>query len=305
MLQEQETPDAREGLFEGKPAWKSYTPSGTTDSRYKAYVPEESVRCQELISSEERVKAQKQKNRISNGFMLEQDGFTDMVAAVAGDKLMLTTDFEYDDTEPRSPVSTLEPPTAFAEQTLNVPAAGVDELHGTASGHATCSDCTPSAPKVSFGEGATAEYKTLRRVRVAKVELRYLARPIPQGESKPLLTTTGYLLDTPIPTNLSAALPSRLLSPKHKEDESSWDWPRFTDREHADPAVEHSRRFREKKVWAKNNSGDLIDFWKEGTATEKQEKEKEEVKKPRPLSVRFSSATSTAFSELLDLWEKR
>ena len=282
-----------------------------------------------LSELEQAKKAQKLKNRISSGFMPDQTPLTEVIIAATDDTLILTETAETK-REVDPPVSSHEAVTTACEQKtapttfdeiLGTPANEVDELHRRSSESRTHSDSTSSV-QMKLVEPAPATFQTLRRVRAAKVELRSLARPIQPGESANTDAASSSLLDAPIPTTLTTSRSSKLvvLTPtptehaqtKNEDIEISWDWPRFVDKDFEDPAVAHSKRFREKKAWEKKNTGPLLAFEKHGWSSggkrggdgdvEGEAKTEEKVDQKR-WSWRDMGKKSVG--ELMDLFEGR
>ena len=299
---------------------------------YTAYIQkaEELHELEEEASlSEEALKAQKLKNRISSGFMPDQTPLTDVIRA-ATEANLISTDFTNTMQDVDSPISPLEPsatawagkmvitpavhvsetldeakipPTTF-DAILGTPANKVDALHLGSSEAESAPDREP-ALAVTIVDSEPVSYQTLRRVRAAKVEMRTLARPLPLGES----ANCGSLLDAPVSSTLTSSRSSRLLTPtmqKHDDDDPSWNWGRFVDKDYEDPAAEVSRRFRQRRVWAKNNTGPLVAFEGRGYGTNL-EPQGDATDKENSLK-RWSwrqMAKGKSVVELLDLFEGR
>jgi hypothetical protein len=135
----------------------------------------------------------------------------------------------------------------------------------------------------------TATSISVKRVKAAPVvEVRKLAGPVPPGESHQM---TGSLLDGPVPS----ALQSKQLSTTSTYSRRDWNWGRFVDHEYEDPAVAHSRHFREKKAWAKHNNGALIAF-----AGDDEEKAKDDKRKSLMTFMKDQSV-----GDLLDFFESK
>ncbi len=277
-------------------------------------------------ASKQALKAQKLKNRISSGFMPDQTPLTEVIkAATEGNFIYADLTDTIQDAE--SPISPIEPlPSASACETAISPAIPVsetfdktktapttfdkhmgtaanevDELHCRTSGIEPGSDPMPPLA-VTIVEPTPVFYRTLRRVRAAKVEMRSLARPLQPGKS----ANSGSLLDTPVPTTTTTMRSSRLLSSTMQKDDDSnpsWNWARFVDKDYEDPAIGHSRKFKEKKTWARNNTGPLVVFEPESWGGEFENQGTETHSSKRWSWREMTKGKSV--NELLNLFEGR
>ena len=311
---------------------QTYTPRNSDRSQYRAYTQYKAYSPPKDVAESEEVskKAQKLKIRISSGFMLDRTLFTEVINAATEEKLMIA-DCAETIQETESPISALSPsamalgpeirvttpaemgetskviylpytvPTTF-DEILKTPTNQVDEFDGRSSDSLSKSD--DDSTVVEIVEPTSVKYQTMQRV--DKVEVRSLARSIQPGESAP----STWLLDAPVPTTGLPIRSSSLVAPTesktdHEEDDSSWNWARFVDKDFEDPAVAHSRRYREKKAWAKNNTGPLVAFERESWAADAEVVDEKKVEVQQKKDNRFSWRLTKSVDELLNVFEGR
>lgn len=220
------------------------------------------------------VKAQKHgKKRISSGVLPDQTPFREVIQAAIREHLLST------DTKPLHSGNIVSP--------LEIESPKIGAGRHNRSPQSGPRSNVIAETKVDEIQIATAQ--SLRRVKAAPVEVRSLAGPVPLGELH-ITTTTGSLLDGPVPSSLQSKPLSNQTSSVDNT-RRNWNWGRFIDTDYEDPAVAHSRHFREKKAWAKHNNGALIVF------TEADE-EKEEKRKSLMGLMKEKS-----IGELLDFFE--
>jgi hypothetical protein len=227
---------------------------------------------EEASTSELEAKAQKQQHRIPRRAVPNQTSSIEVIQNAITAHLV-TPQTGVKTADAGSPVSPLDVTFKASHQQRFVP-----------------SSCTSQRGDDGPAELAhTATSRSVKRVKAAPViEVRKLAGPVPIDESR---QTTASLLDGPI----SSVLQSKQLSTTSKYSRCDWNWGRFVDDGYEDPAVAHSRHFREKKAWAKHNNGALIAF-----ASDDEEKAKDDKRKSLMTFMKDKSV-----GDLLDFFESK